>query len=135
MKIQFKIFLLLIFAIPSFGQDLARNTSQEIKQLPHFKIKPVVSDLKEYETRNERRGCCYPINFIEPKLRTIGDCEEFGYCRSSCASAYSISFPKNADKEVKKRYTALTERHSSRYPNNKVLKTPELQSTLQEIRF
>ena len=149
MKLQIVIFFFFLAINSSSAQNTEKNINQIIEQLPRIEIKSVKSDLEEYETEEARRGSCRPHNFFKARLNTIGDCEEFGYCRgiklyfsgteasvySSCENNYSITIPKNANKEIKKRYIALTERYRSRYPNNKTQKTPELQSTLQEIRF
>ncbi len=160
MKTQFTIFLLLIFAIPSFGQ-----TSKNANVSPCLIINPLspkkikLLEFVEFISQNNvgicscnRYMCWHESNNSPVSIRScrgrsyydnytlktgvqivISGTEASQY--SSCASAYSISIPRNGNKEVKKHYTALKERYSNRYPNSNNQKTPELQTTLQEIRF
>ncbi|MGK0365387.1 MAG: hypothetical protein ACI85O_002453 [Saprospiraceae bacterium] len=163
MKNKFTTFLFLIITIPSFGQNIEKNrdTKLLVERLPTTDIKPVKNNYHEQYWNEIKYKVCYDIcemgrcqpdpNLLyirhygvvyaerykylplKEKVKILNGTETSAY--SSCANNYSITIPKNANKEIKKRYIALTERHNSRYPNNKTQKTPELQSNLQEIRF
>lgn len=152
MKNQLMTFVILIFAIPAFGQNIERNISQEIAQLSRTEIKPIVSEIDIYSDEGdsiEIRSCYSNQKFLYTSAYNWLTLSGFTHSVSDSINQITIgcydivNIPKNASEEVKKRYIALKERHSNRYPRytkrfditSQSSKIPELQSTLQEVRF
>ena len=157
MKIQLTILFFLMFAIISFGQNLEEDSeilNQIINPLPTNEIKYIEYEKSRRLTDNGLCSCgkfiCWhnpndaPVSIRSFRGRTNVDNYSCAgriiilkgteaYLKSSSTNYCSVIIDNS--KQIKKRYTALKERHNSRYPNNNALKTPELQSTLQEIRF